>query len=67
MPTLPAEVGLFTGGLAGIRHGVGLHAETVEGLHGAFHDAVEDYLDTCLRLGKDVGRGSPRHFFDPAG
>ena len=44
--------GIFIGRLAGIRAGVGFHADTVEGLRAAFHVAVEDYLDTCARLGR---------------
>jgi predicted HicB family RNase H-like nuclease len=50
------EDGVFTGRLAGIRDGVGFHADTVEGLREAFREAVEDYLDTCARLGKEPQR-----------
>ena len=39
--------GIFTGRIAGIRDGVGFHAESVDGLRQAFHEAVEDYLETC--------------------
>jgi predicted HicB family RNase H-like nuclease len=45
--------GIFTGRIAGIRDGVGFHADTVEGLRAAFHEAVEDYLETCARIGKE--------------
>jgi predicted HicB family RNase H-like nuclease len=48
--------GIFTGRLAGIRDGVGFHADSVEGLREAFHEAVEDYLETCARLGKEPQR-----------
>ena len=44
--------GIFTGRVAGIRDGVGFHADTVESLREAFHEAVEDYLETCARIGK---------------
>ena len=44
--------GIFTGRIAGIRDGVGFHADTVEGLRTAFHEAVEDYLETCAKVGK---------------
>lgn len=44
--------GLFTGRIAGIRDGVGFHADTVEGLRAAFREAVDDYLETCARVGK---------------
>ena len=44
--------GIIAGQLAGIRDGVGFHANTVEGLREAFHEAVEDYLETCAKIGK---------------
>jgi predicted HicB family RNase H-like nuclease len=47
------EDGIFTGRLAGIRDGVGFHADTVEGLREAFHEAVDDYLETCAKIGKE--------------
>ena len=50
------ENGIFTGRIAGIRDGVGFHADTVDGLRAAFHDAVEDYLETCAAVGKDPQR-----------
>lgn len=46
------EDGIFTGRIAGIRDGVGFHADTVADLREAFHEAVEDYLDTCTAIGK---------------
>ncbi len=50
------EDGLFFGRIAGIADGVGFHADTVEGLREAFHEAVDDYLDTCARLGREPQR-----------
>ncbi len=47
---------IFTGRIAGIRDGVGFHADTVEGLRDAFHEAVEDYLETCAEIGKEPRR-----------
>lgn len=47
------EDGFFTGRVAGIRDGVGFHANTVEGLREAFHEAVEDYIETCTKIGKE--------------
>ena len=44
---------IFTGRIAGIRDGVGFHADSVNGLRQAFHDAVEDYLETCAKIGKE--------------
>lgn len=45
--------GIFIGRIAGIRDGVGFHADTVEALRDAFHEAVEDYIETCAKLGKE--------------
>ena len=50
------EDGIFTGRLAGIRDGVGFHADTVAELRAAFHEAVEDYVETCARLGREPQR-----------
>ena len=50
------EDGIFFGRLAGIRDGVSFHANTVEGLRAAFHEAVEDYLEMCAKGGKDPQR-----------
>lgn len=47
------EDGIFTGRLAGIRDGIGFHADTVDALRDAFHEAVEDYIGTCARVGKE--------------
>ena len=46
------EEGFFTGRIAGIRDSVGFHADTVEGLRAAFHEAIEDYIETCAKIGK---------------
>ncbi len=47
------EDGIFVGRLAGIRDGVGFHADSVDGLRSAFRDAVDDYVETCARVGKE--------------
>ena len=47
------EDAAFVGRIAGISDGVGFHADTVEGLRAAFHEAVDDYLETCSRIGKE--------------
>ena len=44
--------GIFFGRIAGIRDGVSFHADTVADLRAAFHDAVEDYIQVCARIGK---------------
>ena len=43
---------IFAGRIAGIRDGVGFHADSVEALRKAFREAVEDYIETCARIGK---------------
>jgi predicted HicB family RNase H-like nuclease len=47
------EDGIFTGQVAGIRDGIGFHAETVEALREAFHEAIDDYIETCRTIGKE--------------
>ena len=47
------EDGIFTGRIAGIRDVVGFHADTVEGLREAFHEAVEDYIATTYNQATD--------------
>jgi predicted HicB family RNase H-like nuclease len=44
---------IFTGRIAGIDDVVGFHADTVPALLAAFREAVDDYLETCARIGKD--------------
>lgn len=44
------EDGIFFGRLAGIRDTIGFHADTVDELRRAFHEAVDDYLETCTKL-----------------
>ncbi|MDO9417270.1 type II toxin-antitoxin system HicB family antitoxin [Pararhizobium sp.] len=48
-----AEDEIFFGRLAGITDGVGFHADTVAGLKEAFHQAVDDYIETCAKIGKN--------------
>ena len=47
-----AEDEIFVGHIAGIDDIVGFHADNVEDLKAAFHEAVDDYLETCAKLGK---------------
>jgi predicted HicB family RNase H-like nuclease len=47
---------ILTGRIAGIRDRVGFHADTAEGIAQAFRAAVDDYLDTCARLGRTSDR-----------
>ena len=50
------EDAIFVGHLAGIRDIVGFHADTVADLRAAFHEAVEDYVATCAKVGKPPQR-----------
>ena len=43
---------ILTGRIAGINDVIGFHAETPGELVAAFHEVVDDYLETCAKLGK---------------
>lgn len=43
---------IFVGRIAGIQDVVGFHADTVTDLKAAFHEAVNDYIETCRKVGK---------------
>jgi predicted HicB family RNase H-like nuclease len=43
---------ILTGRIAGINDVIGFHAESPAELVVAFHGAVDDYLETCAKLGK---------------
>ena len=47
-----AEDRIFVGHVAGIRDIVGFHGESVAELEAAFHEAVDDYLAACKKLGQ---------------
>ena len=47
-----AEERIFVGHVAGIRDIVGFHGESVAELEAAFHEAVDDYLAACKKLGQ---------------
>ena len=49
---------IYVGTIAGIRDGVGFHAEEAEALEPAFHEAVDDYVDTCKKIGKEPQKPS---------
>lgn len=46
------EDAAFVGHIAGIRDIVGFHGESVSELRAAFEEAVDDYLETCEKLGR---------------
>lgn len=43
---------ILVGRLLGIHDIIGFHADTVSGLRVAFEEAVDDYLETCEKVGK---------------
>jgi len=43
---------LFFGSIAGIRDGVSFHGDSVADLKAAFHEAVDDYINVCAKIGK---------------
>ena len=49
--------GIFFGKIAGIRDGISFHADTVADLKAAFREAVDDYIETCGRIGKSPQNG----------
>ncbi|MHB1619365.1 MAG: type II toxin-antitoxin system HicB family antitoxin [Sulfuricella sp.] len=46
------EDACFIGHIAGIVDVVGFHADNVKKLRAAFAEAVEDYLETCAKVGR---------------
>ena len=46
------EDACFIGHIAGIVDVVGFHADNVQELRAAFAEAVEDYLETCAKVGR---------------
>ena len=51
-----ADDRIFVGHIIGIRDIVGFHGSTVHQLESAFHEAVDDYLDACKKLGQDPNK-----------
>ncbi len=47
---------ILVGHLAGIRDIIAFHATTVDELEQAFHEAVDDYLAACAKLGQAPNR-----------
>lgn len=50
------EDGCFIGHVAGIRDVIGFHGDSVAELRAAFEEAVDDYLATCKKLGKEPNK-----------
>jgi predicted HicB family RNase H-like nuclease len=47
-----ADDHILVGRIAGINDVVGFHGNSVEEVEAAFHEAVDDYVETCVKLGK---------------
>lgn len=47
---------IFFGKLSGIRDLVTFEADSVSGLKKAFKEAVDDYIQTCKKLGKEIDK-----------
>ncbi len=50
--TFDAVDAVLTGRISGINDVVGFHAESPKEIFAAFKEAVDDYFDTCARIGK---------------
>ena len=46
--------------ITGIRDGVGFYADTVGELRAAFRESVDDYIETCAKIGKELKRPGRR-------
>ena len=42
----------FVGHIAGINDVIGFHGNSVSELHGAFEEAVDDYIQACAKIGR---------------
>ncbi|MBP9727730.1 MAG: type II toxin-antitoxin system HicB family antitoxin [Gammaproteobacteria bacterium] len=42
----------LVGHIAGINDVIGFHADSVSELHAAFEEAVDDYIQTCKKIGR---------------
>ena len=51
-----AEDRIFVGHLARVRDIVGFHGASVAELEAAFHEAVDDYLAACKKLGQEPNK-----------
>ncbi|SCW36399.1 Predicted nuclease of the RNAse H fold, HicB family [Rhizobium mongolense subsp. loessense] len=48
-----AEDEVFFGKIAGISDVIGFHGDSVSEIKKAFHEAVDDYVETCKTIGKE--------------
>jgi predicted HicB family RNase H-like nuclease len=45
-------IGCFIGHVIGVRDVIGFHGDCVDEFRTAFHEAVDDYLETCEKIGR---------------
>lgn len=50
------EDGCFIGRVAGIQDVIGFHGQSVAKLRAAFKESIDDYLETCARVGKQPNK-----------
>ncbi len=50
------EDGCFVGRVAGIQDVIGFHGQSVAKLRAAFKESIDDYLETCARVGKQPNK-----------
>lgn len=50
------EDNILVGNIIGIRDTVGFHGESVLGLKQAFHEAVDFYLESCKKAGREPNK-----------
>ena len=53
---LDPEDECFVGHIAGINDIIGFHGDSVAEIKAAFHESVDDYIDTCKKIGKEPER-----------
>ena len=69
MVSFDAEDRILVGRIVGINDVIGFHADSLADIEAAFHEAVDDYLETCARIGKEPEREYSGRFLvrlDPA-
>ena len=53
---LDPEDECFVGHIAGINDIIGFHGDSVAEIKAAFHESVDDYIETCKKIGKEPER-----------
>ena len=51
-----AEDECLVGHIAGINDVIGFHADSVEEIRQVFHETVDDYLATCVKIGREPNK-----------